>query len=201
MRATPVEAAGDRPAVVVARSQPLYAQIARYVLVGAASTALSATLFYLLRTWWPPLPSSLLAVALSTVYSTEANRTFTFADARWWRVYVQGLGTFAFYASYGAVVLSVLPALVTAPTPVQETIALSAASVLGGTSRYLLLRCWVFARSEPPMRPRAGAMATSDAGVGPGLRGGGRTGRAWATPSRDEPVVLLHDDRCGCPAR
>jgi len=140
------------------------AEIGRYLLVGALATALSAGLFYLLRTSWAPLPSSLLAVAASTVVSTEANRRFTFAAAgvRTWRMHVQGAGTVVFYVSYGAAVLTVLPALVTDPTPLQETYALAAASVLGGASRFLLLRNWVFAPSAPgptlPSRPRAGTV-------------------------------------------
>lgn len=125
---------------------PLLAQILRYMVVGGASTALNAVLFYLMRTWWEPVPASLVSLAMSTAVSTEANRRFTFGaiNARRWRIHLQSAGTVAFYACYSVVVLVVLHVLVAAPTPLHETLAIAGASVLGGASRFLLLRYWVF---------------------------------------------------------
>lgn len=130
---------------------PLPAQMARYMLVGAAATSLNAVLFYTLRTWWAPVPASLVSLVVSTAFSTEAHRRFTFgaATVRRWLVHLQSAGTVAFYASYSAAVLVVLHMLVAAPTPLQETLAISAASVLGGASRFLLLRHWIFAPALP----------------------------------------------------
>lgn len=141
----------------------LLAQIGRYIVVGALATAANAVLFYGLRTWWPPMPASLASLVLSTAFSTEANRRFTFGGSgmRRWRVYVQGVGTVVFYAGYSAVVLAILAAMFAAPTRLHETLAIAAASVLGGTSRFLLLRHWVFVSVptvtpavQPPAEPR-----------------------------------------------
>lgn len=147
-----VPVTGGSPRAWLSRS--LLAQLGRYIVVGALATAANAVLFFGLRTWWPPVPASLASLVLSTAFSTEANRRFTFAGSgmRLWRVYLQGVGTVVFYAGYSAVVLVVLAAMFAAPTRLHETLAIAAASVLGGTSRFLLLRHWVFV-PEPAVTP------------------------------------------------
>lgn len=160
MRGTSVElpsaTGADVPAVAGPRPRlrarhPVLAQIARYSVVGGAATALNAVLFYVLRTWWEPVGASAVSLVLSTGFSTEAHRRFTFgvAGARRWRVHLQSAGTVAFYACYSAVVLVVLHLVVPAPTPLHETLAIAAASVLGGVTRFLLLRYWAFAPVPP----------------------------------------------------
>lgn len=146
---------------------PLTAQIGRYMLVGTAATALNAVLFYTLRTWWEPVAATLVPLVLSTAFSTEAHRRYTFEApaVRGWRVLLQSVGTVAFYASYSAVVLVVLHVLVAEPTPLHETLAIATASVLGGVSRFLLLRYWVFVpASALPIRTWGGTV-TAMAGI------------------------------------
>lgn len=141
--------------------RPVLAQAVRFVLVGVASTALNAMLFFALRTWWDPVPASAVSLVLSTAFSTEAHRRFTFTtpDARRWRVHAQSAGTVLFYAWYSVAVLAVLHALVAEPTPLHETLSIAGASVFGGVTRFLLLRSWVFApRPEGPGRVWAGAV-------------------------------------------
>jgi putative flippase GtrA len=125
-------------------------QLARYVVVGVLGTATSALLYLVFRVWWDAVPANLAALVLSTVLSTEANRRFTFADAQVDRVreYVQNAGTVAFYAVYGSAVLLLLDQLMSDPTALQESLAVAAASVLGGLARFLLLRNWVFGGRE-----------------------------------------------------
>jgi putative flippase GtrA len=136
----------------VASRHPTVGQVARFVAVGAFSTGLNAGIFLVLRTWLGPVPANLAALLLSTAVSTEANRRFTFGgvETHPWRARLQICGTVAFYACYSSGVLILLHALVAEPTHVQESLVVVAASVLGGTLRYLLLRLWVF---EPDGRP------------------------------------------------
>jgi len=108
---------------------------------------LGGTLF---RVWWGAVPANLAALALSTVLSTEVNRRFTFgrAAADRTRELVQNALTVAFYAVYGSAVLLALDGIVDDPTALQETVAVAAASAVGGLARFLVLRQWVFGRRE-----------------------------------------------------
>jgi putative flippase GtrA len=130
---------------------PLLVQLAHYVMVGGLGTAVNAAVFLLLRTVvLDAVPANLVALLVSTAVSTEANRRFTFGGAavHRWRARVQIGGTVLFYALYSSAVLLLLGLLVDAPTPVEETVALAAASVLGGLGRFLLLRYWVFGTGD-----------------------------------------------------
>ena len=125
---------------------PLLRQVLRFVVVGLLGTAVSALLYLVFRSWWDAVPADLAALLLSTLVSTEANRRFTFDGARadHTREYVQSAGSVLFYAVYSSVVLVVLNRVVTDPTGLEESLTVAAASVLGGTFRFLVLRSWVF---------------------------------------------------------
>lgn len=136
-------------------AHPFAVQAIRYMIVGGTSVLANALVYLLLRVWWDMLPANLTALLFSTLVSTEINRRFTFGDAPTspWRSGVQNVGTFVFYAGYSSAVLFLLTALVDDPTPMMEAVAVAAASVLGGTARFLLLRHWVFrgAAASPPV--------------------------------------------------
>lgn len=137
-------------------SHPLPAQVIRFALVGGLGTAVNAAIFLVLRTWWDPMPANLVALVLSTAVSTEANRRFTFGGTmlHHWRAHVQSVGTVVFYAGYSSTVLLLVDALIENQTPVQETVAIVLASVLGGVCRFLLLRDWVFGPDDAVETPR-----------------------------------------------
>ncbi|MCH6164702.1 GtrA family protein [Pseudonocardia alaniniphila] len=130
---------------------PLLVQLARYAVIGGLGTLVNAVIFLLLRTWWDTIPANLVALVLSTVVSTEANRRFTFEGARvhWLRSHVQSGGTVLFYVFYSSAVLMLLAATIDSPTAWEQTVAVAVASVLGGLGRFLVLRYWVF---EPEAR-------------------------------------------------
>ena len=130
----------------VRQAHPLATQLVRYAAVGGLGTAANAVIFLLLRTWWEALLANLVALVLSTLLSTEINRRFTFGTApvHRWRTYVQTGGTVVFYAVYSSAVLITLALLVDEPGPALQTLAVAAASVVGGVGRYLVLRFWVF---------------------------------------------------------
>ena len=145
---------------------PLAVQVLRYAIVGGLGTATNALIYLVLRTCVDAVPANLVALVLSTVASTEANRRFTFGGAavRHWRNYVQNGGTMLFYAFYSSTVLLIVAALVDTPSPTLEATCVAAASLLGGTCRFLVMRYWVFGTKDrdeqdaPPARsdgPRA----------------------------------------------
>jgi putative flippase GtrA len=166
-----VAPAGGRRGVALPR-HPLLVQVARYAVVGGLGTVVNAAIFLVLRTWWDLVPATLLALVLSTAVSTEANRRFTFggAMAHRWRAHVQVGGTVLFYAGYSSTVLLVLHTLVDGPSPIQETVAIAAASVLGGTCRFLLLRHWVFEPDDPDEEALHGVRPADSAGAWHGAR-------------------------------
>jgi putative flippase GtrA len=127
---------------------PLARQLGRYVVAGGVGTGVNAGVYLLLRTGWDAaIAANLVALVVSTLVSTEVNRRFTFDGAHGhpWRAHVQTAGMVGFYAVYSSAVLLALAALVDDPTPLLESAVVSAASVLGGAGRFLLLRFWVFA--------------------------------------------------------
>ena len=128
------------------RAHPLLVQLIRYAVVGGLGTLVNAAVFLLLRTWLDAVPANLVAIVVSTAVSTEANRRFTFGGAvvHRWRANVQNGGTVLFYAFYSSAVLLLLGLVVDSPTPVEETLVVAVASVLGGLCRFLVLRYWVF---------------------------------------------------------
>lgn len=146
---------------------PLFAQLLRYAVVGGLGTVLNAVIFLVLRTWWDAMPANLAALVLSTVVGTEVNRRFTFDDAppHPLRAHLQTVGTVVFYALYSSAVLVLLAMVVESPTAVEQSVAIAAASLLGGLARFLVLRDWVFRDDEHD--PHA---APSDGGAPEGHR-------------------------------
>lgn len=147
--ATTTGAAAPRPALL--DRHPLARRLARYLLAGGVGTGVNALVYLALRTGWDnALQANLVALAVSTLVSTEVNRRFTFDHAHGhpWRAHVQTVGVVAFYAVYSSGVLLALAALVDDPSPLLESAAVAGASVLGGAGRFLLLRFWVFPEDE-----------------------------------------------------
>ncbi|WP_312858169.1 GtrA family protein [Pseudonocardia pini] len=159
---------------------PLVAQLARYAMVGGLGTAVNAGLYLLARLVLGPVPANLVALVLSTAVSTEVNRRFTFdgATAHRWRVYVQDLGTVVFYAGYSTAVLLLVDEWVPDATPLEETAAVTAASVLGGLLRFLVLKAWVFDTHHERTDLGPDAVGHHDP------RSAGRAGAAGAAPAR-----------------
>ena len=136
------------------RLHPMALQLGRYALVGGVGTGLNVVLFLVARTWLSAVPANVVAIVLSTLVTTEANRRFTFhtGHGRRWRTILQNVGTVVFYAFYGSAVLLLLHAVVESPTALMESTAVAAASVLGGVARFSVMRLWEFA---PAARPEA----------------------------------------------
>jgi putative flippase GtrA len=135
------------PRRALVRRYPALFQLGRYALVGGLGTALNVALFLIARLWMPAVPANVVAIVLSTLVTTEANRRFTFdvRRTRRWRTILQNVGTMVFYAFYGSAVLLLLNAVVDSPTAAMESAAVAAAGVLGGLARFGVMRLWEFA--------------------------------------------------------
>jgi putative flippase GtrA len=126
-------------------------QVASFGLIGLASTAVTVGLYALMRSWWPPLLANLVALVLTNLLNTEANRRLTFAGTggSTHRIHLQSLLLFALYYALTSVALLTLEAIVAQPTRWQEVAVLLAASLVGTAARFLLLRVWVFPHGPP----------------------------------------------------
>jgi putative flippase GtrA len=126
-------------------------QVASFGLIGLVSTAVTVGLYALMRSWWPPLLANLVALVLTNLLNTEANRRLTFAGTggSTHRIHLQSLLLFALYYALTSVALLTLEAIVAQPTRWQEVAVLLAASLVGTAARFLLLRVWVFPHGPP----------------------------------------------------
>lgn len=142
--------AGAGPTAVrgggVGRFRTFARQALFFVAIGAVVTAGNALLYLTLRQWLAIVPANALAIATTTLLSTELNRRLTFAGARsrHGQVAVQNLLVFGYYFAYSGATLWLLHVLVDRPTTQLEAATVFAASALGGIARFALLRWWVF---------------------------------------------------------
>jgi putative flippase GtrA len=150
-------------AVLGRRDAGLMWQVVLFALIGVASTVATAVLYAVLRSWLPPLLANLVALVVTTLLNTEANRRLTFAgsggSSR--RVHLQGLIVFALYYALTSGALLALQALVAHPSRWLEVAVLLAASVVGTAGRFVLLRAWVFTDRSA----RAGTTAAESAEI------------------------------------
>lgn len=134
-------------------------QLAMFALVGIASTLAYAVLYLLLRGVTGPLTANLLALLVTAVGNTAANRRLTFGvrgrrDAL--RHQVQGLLVFG----VGLAVTSGAIWAVGSTHPGVEVVVLTAANLAVTLMRFVAMRGWVFARrsaatpDRPAVRPR-----------------------------------------------
>jgi putative flippase GtrA len=122
-------------------------QVARFALVGAASTLAYLGLYAALRNLLAAQAANAAALLATAVANTSANRRFTFAvrgAARAVRHQVQGLGVLALALALTAGSLAALHAAVPRPRRALELAVLVAANLAATVLRYVLLRGWVF---------------------------------------------------------
>lgn len=130
----------------------LAGQAMRFAGVGVLSTAAYLVLFLALRGHLGAQPANLLALLLTAVGNTAANRRLTFgvrgrADAA--KHQGQGLVVFAVGLALTSGALAALHAVARPPVWV-ELGALVVANLVATAVRFVLLRHWVFGRSVQP---------------------------------------------------
>jgi putative flippase GtrA len=145
--------------------------IARFAAVGVLSTVAYALLFLVLRAPLGPGGANALALALTAVANTAANRRLTFGvqgRAGLLRQHAAGAIVFGLTLGLTAGALGVLHGLAPGASRHVELAVLVVAGFAATITRYVALKTWVFAtarhqRPVPPELPRARAEAASNA--------------------------------------
>jgi putative flippase GtrA len=134
-------------------------QLIRFALVGVVSTVAYVMLYALLRYGFGAQTANLMALLVTAIGNTAANRGLTFGvhgPHRWWRHQLQGLAVFALALTLTSGSLAVLGAVSTTAHHGVELAVLVSASLLATALRFTLLRTWVFGH-----RSSAGGRALS----------------------------------------
>jgi putative flippase GtrA len=127
----------------------LTGQLIRFAGVGAASTLAYLVIFGGLRVGLPAQPANLLALLITAVGNTAANRRFTFGVSGRGgigRHHLQGLAVFALGLALTSGSLAVLDGVAPAAGRAVELAVLLLANLAATVLRFLLLRGWVFRR-------------------------------------------------------
>jgi putative flippase GtrA len=122
-------------------------QVALFVCVGVASTAAYALLYLLFRTVAGGQVANLLALLLTAIGNTAANRRLTFGvrgPRHRLRHHAQGLAVFGAGLAMTSGSLVLLHAIEGAPHPVVEVLVLTVANLLVTLMRFLAMRVWIF---------------------------------------------------------
>jgi putative flippase GtrA len=129
------------------------APVARFLAIGVASTVAYAILYLLLRGPLGAGGANALALALTAVANTQANRRFTFqirGRAGLLRQHAAGAVVYLIALGLTAGALDVLTGVDPHPARLLEVAVLVAATTVATVTRYVALRSWVFARSRQP---------------------------------------------------
>lgn len=136
----------------------LTGQLARFAGIGVLSTLAYAALFAALRPLTGAQAANLLALLVTAVANTAANRRLTFGvtgRGSAWRHQLQGLGVFGLGLALTSGALAALHAVAPTPGLLVELAVLVLASALATVVRFLLMRLWVFraVTASTSMRP------------------------------------------------
>jgi glycosyltransferase involved in cell wall biosynthesis len=144
-------------------------QVGRFLAIGVASTLAYALLYVLLRTALSSVASNAIALAVTAIANTGANRRFTFGvrgRQGLAKHHVQGALVYLLTLGLTTAALALLTAVVPNPSRILEATVLVAASACATITRFVGLRYWVFnvsPNSEPaprvlPSEPRKETM-------------------------------------------
>jgi putative flippase GtrA len=131
----------------------LYGELMRFALVGIGSTALYLLLFLALREALPAQASNALALAVSAIVNTAANRRFTFSRRGREGLlahHLKGLIVFVLCLVLTSGSLALLGALAPHAPAAIELVSLLAANLLATALRYWAMRLWIFGPSPGP---------------------------------------------------
>ena len=128
-------------------------QVALFVCVGIASTLAYAVLYLLFRQVAGGQVANLLALLVTAVGNTAANRRLTFGvrgPQHLLRHQAQGLAVFGAGLAMTSGSLALLHAWSATPDPVVEVLVLTVANLLVTLMRFLAMRLWIF-RPSPAL--------------------------------------------------
>jgi putative flippase GtrA len=136
------EPPGARPATAGTRRQ-----LPSFLVIGVLSTLFYLLLFVVARWFTGPQAANLIALAVSAVANTAANRRFTFGitgNEGALRHQLQGAVAFLIGLGLSSGALALLDALVPDAARPVEVAGLVVANGLATVARFLLLKVWVF---------------------------------------------------------
>jgi putative flippase GtrA len=123
--------------------------MARFLAIGVVSTLAYALLYLVLRGPLGAAGANALALALTAVANTQANRRFTFrirGRAGLVRQHAAGAVVYLIALGLTAGALDVVAHLDRNPSRLLEVVVLVAATTVATVTRYMALRSWVFAQ-------------------------------------------------------
>ena len=132
------------------RAEPpgsLLRQTVRFASIGIASTAAYLLLFMMLHGWLGAQTANLIALLVTAIGNTAANRRYTFGIAHRNNVarnHVEGLIVFGIALGITSGALAVLHTVAPEPGRWVEATVLVLANLLATAVRFVLLRGWVF---------------------------------------------------------
>lgn len=130
-----------------AAPRSLLRQVVRFGAVGVTSTVAYILLFILLQGWAGAQLANLIALLITAIGNTAANRRFTFGVGgrpQLARHHVEGLIVFGIALTITSGALGILHATTQSPHHMVELAVLVAANLLATAVRFVLLRGWVF---------------------------------------------------------
>ncbi len=131
--------------------------VARFMGIGVLSTVAYALIFVALHGVLGAAGANAMALALTAVANTAANRRFTFGVRGRDELvahHVRGAVVFVLTLALTTGALAVLHGLDSAPARWVELTVLVAATLTATITRYVALRTWVFARRQRSLRTR-----------------------------------------------
>jgi putative flippase GtrA len=141
------EQLGRNPLPVAGVPAGLTGQLMKFAAVGIASTLAYLVLYALLRLGVGPQWANLLALLITAVANTAANRRLTFGVGgtdRAWRHQAQGLVVFGIGLALTSGSLALLDGVSATPAKWIELAVLVTANLIATGVRFLLMRIWVF---------------------------------------------------------
>ncbi len=131
----------------------LFGQLVRFAVIGALSTLAYLVLFVALRASMPAQTANLMALGITAVANTAANRRLTFGirgTGGAARAQFQGLIVFALGLALTSGTLAGLAMLAPHASRVVELAGLLAANLAATVLRFVLFRAWVFRGRRDP---------------------------------------------------
>jgi putative flippase GtrA len=125
----------------------LWRQAIRFATIGVASTLAYLVLYVVLRGSLGPFTANAVALLLTAVANTAANRRMTFgisSRSGAMRHQLQGLGVFALALALTTASLAALHALDGHPGRALEAVVLVVANLAATVLRFVMFRQWVF---------------------------------------------------------
>lgn len=152
---------GRRPIAPPGRPS-FFGQVLRFGIVGALSTIAFALLYLVLQAPFGAQQANFMALLLTAIGNTAANRRFTFGisgPVKLFTQQIQGLVVFLLAWTMTSSSLAILHTVNADAPPNLELIILTGANVLATLMRFVLLQVWVFRDSRSGGRTAALALA------------------------------------------